>query len=50
MNTMKLKSTYNTLVLVFSTRRKILIFEALIDRNEQQEVVVYCFFSPGKLL
>ncbi len=32
----------------FSTERKLLIFEALLDRNEQQEMIVYRFFSLGK--
>jgi hypothetical protein len=37
---------YNILILLFSTKRKLLIFEALIDRNEQQEMIEYRFFSP----
>jgi hypothetical protein len=40
----------NTLILLFSTKRKILILEALVDGNEQQEMIVYRFFSPSNQL
>ena len=50
LNTVKLKSMYNTLVLLFSTKRTLIIFEALIDRNKHQEMIVYQFFSPDNQL
>ncbi len=44
LNTTELKSPYNTFVLLFSTKRQLLIFGALIDRNKHQEMIVYRFF------
>jgi hypothetical protein len=35
---------YNTFVLLFSTKRQLLIFGALIDRNKHQEMMAYQFF------
>jgi hypothetical protein len=45
LNTMELKSTHNTFVLLFSTKRQLLIFGALIDTNKYQEMIAYRFFS-----
>ncbi len=44
LNTVELKSMFNTLILLFSTKRNFLIFEALIVRNGQQEMIVHRFF------
>lgn len=43
-NTVELKSTYNTSLLLFSTQRKLFVFEASIVRNEKQEMISYLFF------
>jgi hypothetical protein len=37
--------TYNNFVLLFSTKRQLLIFGALMDTNKHQEMIVYRFFS-----
>jgi len=50
LNKLELKSTYNTFILFFSNKMKLLIFKASINRNEQQQMIGYRFFSLSNQL